>query len=174
MRKTQEALRQAVNANGVRWTAMDQWHVTLRFLGAVPLANVDALIEAIQRGCTGFRSLHCSANGIGCFPHPKSPRVIWAGITDAENRLGNLHRVINSAVGEFTTEKAETEFVGHVTLARVKAISGSEIGILAETLSRLATTPFGEWRADTVELMRSELQPQGAIYSRIAEISLER
>lgn len=61
---------------------------------------------------------------------------------------------------------------GHLTLARLKDIGRLEAAALERAAAEFATTCFGHWTADAVELMRSQLSPHGAKYSTVAKIEL--
>jgi len=83
-----------------------------------------------------------------------------------------LHGVVADATHDFAAEKPEKEFTGHVTLGRIKAIKRREVEILAGLAASMAERFFGEWTADRVVLMRSELLPGGARHTCLANIQL--
>jgi len=170
--KAQDQLRRAVPPEAARWTKLEQFHLTLRFLGNVDAAQVDPLVAALHTGCHGFGALRLRAAGIGFFPRPKSPRVIWAGLSDSDERLPALWGTVQSATSAFTAEEPDDHFTGHITLARIKSIRPKAAEGLAAAASELATAIFGEWSANEVELVRSQLSPQGARYSTVAPLPL--
>jgi 2'-5' RNA ligase len=64
------------------------------------------------------------------------------------------------------------EFTGHVTLGRIQRFQRADAEILVKAASRAAGQFFGEWTADTVELIRSELSSGGSRYTTLAAIPL--
>src|SRR5690349_6385961 len=78
--QAQEELRHALPAGSVRWTQREQFHLTLRFLGSVQAAQLEALIASVRATCQGFGPLQLRAEHVGGFPSLRSPRVIWAGV----------------------------------------------------------------------------------------------
>ena len=62
----------------------------------------------------------------------------------------------------FTLQEPDEAFAGHVTLGRFKGLRRAEADRLARLAAGMAGRFFGEWRADEVELIRSELSPRGA------------
>lgn len=165
LRQAQTVLRQGLPERGVRWTTPDQFHLTLKFLGNVEAARVAALGQALEAVGRQFGPLSLRAEGIGFFPGARSPRVVWAGVRDAREDLPRLQQAVEEAVGEFTAEKPESKFSGHVTLGRVKQLGRREVERLVELASPFSAKPFGEWAAQELELIRSQLTPAGSKYS---------
>ena len=168
----QAELRRAVPDASARWTRRAQFHLTLKFLGDVEGARVEALIKAMRGACRGFTPLRLRAEGVGCFPDPRQPRVLWTGVRDAAEQLPRLHAAVNLASRDFTAEAKEERFAGHVTLARLKGIKRAEAEALARVAAGLRERRFGQWAAGQIELLRSELAPQGARHTLLAAIAL--
>jgi 2'-5' RNA ligase len=112
------------------------------------------------------------AEGVGFFPNPRSPRVIWVGINDREGRLVDLQQQIETAVGPFSAEPGEKNFTGHVTLGRLKNPRPADIRDLAARAQSHEKRLFGEWTAHEIEIIRSELSPAGARYTSLAAFRL--
>lgn len=172
MEAAQAELRRLLLDRNVRWARREQFHLTLRFLGAVEAARVEVLVEAIRAACAGFGALHLRAERIGCFPERGYPRVVWVGVRDQAEQLPRLQQVVQAATEGFTTEPKEARFTGHLTLARIKGIKHPEAEALSQAAAGMADRAFGQWTACQIELMRSELLPQGAQHSVIASIAL--
>ena len=165
-------LRRALPDRNVLWARREQFHLTLRFLGDVEATRAEALAEAIRAACAGFGALHLRAEQIGCFPDRGYPRVVWVGVRDEAERLPRLQQVVEAASAGFTGEPKEQRFTGHLTLARIKGIKRPEAEALNKAAAGTADRVFGQWTAYQIELMRSELLPQGARHSSLASISL--
>ena len=127
MLRVQHELQPLVPRDVVRWTKPEQFHLTLRFLGDVSSDRVAALQESVRAVCSGAPALHLRAQGVGFFPNARSPRVIWVGVNDGENRLVDLQKKIEAAVQPFTAEQGAERFAGHVTLGRFKQSKRLEI-----------------------------------------------
>ena len=164
----QQEMRQRVLPDAVRWTKPEQFHLTLRFLGDVPVERVPALQEAVSTVCAGEPALRLCAHGIGFFPNARLPRVIWAGVNDGEERLAALQKKIEDAVRSFAEKPAAEKFAGHVTLGRVKSLKRPEIEKLAAHAQAVKDRLFGEWTANEVEIIQSRLLPAGAEHSLLA------
>jgi 2'-5' RNA ligase len=170
--ESQAELRGALPERGARWARREQFHLTLRFLGDVEAARVEPLSEALRAACRSFGALHLRAEGVGFFPNPRHPRVVWVGVRDEAEQLPRLQQAVESATEGSTTEEKEGRFAGHVTLARIKTIRRPEAEALEKAAASMANRLFGQWTAYQIELMRSELLPQGARHSTLAAIAL--
>ncbi|HLZ54688.1 MAG TPA: RNA 2',3'-cyclic phosphodiesterase [Verrucomicrobiae bacterium] len=172
MLRVQRELQPLAPRGVVRWTKPDQFHLTLRFLGDVSAERVTGLQDSLRATCSGIASLQLRAQGLGFFPNARSPRVIWTGITDGEDRLLDLQGKIQAAVEPLTAEQGGERFAGHVTLGRFKQSGHLKIKALTDQAEVMKSRAFGEWTAREIELIRSELSPIGACYTSLAAFPL--
>lgn len=168
----QRELREVLLPHSAAWTKPDNMHLTLRFLGHVDADRVGELEQSLRAAVTGLGELDLLCERLGCFPDLRFPRVVWAWVHDADEKLTELSRRVNEAVAPFAERPAENAFTGHITLARPKQIRRADAGRLARFVESAATRRFGQWRASEVELIRSELLPSGSRYTTLARASL--
>jgi RNA 2',3'-cyclic 3'-phosphodiesterase len=164
------SLRRALPGDGVRWTPPGQIHLTLKFLGDVPGAEVDDLIAAFTRGCRGWGPFALQARGLGVFPDARRPRVLWAGVAGGLDALRQLQEGIEAETGRWREREARP-FQPHLTLARFKVLPPGR----ALALGRKLATPaadYGPWRVAQVDLMRSHLSATGVTHERLAGCAL--
>jgi len=172
IQEAQDSLRRAVPQARVSWARREQFHLTIRFLGAVAADRVPSLIGALENGCRGIMPLELRAAGVGFFPNARRPRVVWVGVRETLDRLRALHQAVQEVSMQFSSEEPETHFSGHITLARIKEIGRAETESLDRAAKGLSLTIFGEWTADHIHLMRSELSPKGSRHTSLAAIVL--
>ena len=170
--KTQGEMRRALSSGGVRWTRREQFHLTLKFLGNVEISRVAELTESLRNACLDFTALRLRAGRIGFFPDMRRPRVVWAGVRDEKDILPRLQLAIETATENFTKERPEGKFAGHVTLGRIQRIQRQQAEILTRLALSMEERFFGDWVAGQVELIRSELSSSGSHYTTIAAIPL--
>lgn len=170
--KAQAELRTAVPEGAVTWTRREQLHVTLKFLGNVDAGRIDDLIRAAEHACDAFSPLALAAAGIGMFPNARRPRVIWTSVLERRDRLSALQQAVERAAGPFTREPAERRFTGHVTLGRCKAIDRRGAAALGALAQGMENRSFGEWIADSIEIVRSEPGSGGSRYTTLAAAGL--
>ncbi|MBP9903738.1 MAG: RNA 2',3'-cyclic phosphodiesterase, partial [Verrucomicrobia bacterium] len=114
------------------------------------------LSARLRRALAGFGDFQLVCEGLGCFPDLRSPRVIWAGVHGANERLLQLQHRVENAVAGLALQPAAANFVGHVTLARSKPIPSSNAEHLARFVEDAAHRRFGGWRVPTVSLIHSQ------------------
>ena len=155
--RTQTRLQRESPPGTVRWAPLDQFHITLKFLGDVSSEHLAALQEILRPICARFAPLDLSARGIGFFPHANQPRVIWAGAADRQDRLQELHRQIDEATQPLAPTERPEKFTGHITLGRFKPGGHGGIPRLLAAVSTLRDRDFGNWQAGEVHLVQSQL-----------------
>jgi 2'-5' RNA ligase len=170
--RAQGRLQRNSPPGAVRWTRLDQFHITLQFLGDVPAEQVAALEMALAPICATFPSLRLAAHGLGFFPSPQHPRVIWAGAKDSHGQLSELHRQIADALRWLAPEERAEKFTGHITLGRFKPGHHAAIPTLLELAAEMGDRHFGDWHAGSVEIIRSELTSTGAEHTTFATFPL--
>jgi 2'-5' RNA ligase len=170
--KAQNELRQTLPEDAVRWTRPEHFHLTLRFLGNVTAERIDALSEKLRDACREIAFMNVRAERIGFFPERGFPRVIWVSVCDEQQQLAQLHGVIQTSTTEFTSEPAENEFAGHITLGRAKKIRRREADTLAGLATRMSQRSFGGWPVKSIELLKSDLLPDGAHHTVLTTIPL--
>ena len=170
--KSQTELRRGLAEDCVRWTKRGQFHLTLKFLGDVEAERVADLKNVVSKACEKCPAMQLRAERIGFFPQARSPRVVWVGVNDPVGTLPQLQNAVDTALKEYSREKPEGKFTCHVTLGRIKMIKRPQADLLTKLALDMATRRFGEWTADKVELIRSELASDGARYTTLATFPL--
>jgi 2'-5' RNA ligase len=168
----QTRLRRDTAPGTVRWTPPDQFHVTLKFLGDVPVADLDDLRRALAPVCAAGPALDMAARGIGFFPPARPPRVVWAGAHDAERRLPELQRQIDNALRRFAPADRPGTFTGHVTLGRFKPGGHAGVPRLLASAAPFRDHHFGAWRSGEILLVQSRLTALRAEHTTIAAYPL--
>jgi 2'-5' RNA ligase len=170
--RAQGRLKRESPLGSVRWARPDQFHITLKFLGDVPVTQVDDLKKSVADVCAAAPALQLSARGIGFFPNELSPRVIWAGAHDDRGTLSDLHRMLDEALRCLEPKGKTEKFTGHITLGRFKPGHHATIPRIVNQAEFFRGRHFGDWRAGEVEIMRSDLTANGANHTSLASYSL--
>ncbi len=172
--KLQEQLKGKAPQGSVRWVRPGGIHLTLKFLGNVPADQIEEIARALQKSCQGFAPFSLSCGGLGCFPNLKRPRVVWVGIQEETGTLAQLHKAIEENVAPLGYPPEKRKFSPHLTLGRVqKRVGSGDRRRLGELVETLEIGTLGQMEVRSVNLMRSDLRPGGAVYTRLAEVKLE-
>ena len=146
----------------------DNLHVTLKFLGDTDLDLIGDIGSLVEQTARSQKPCVVKVAGLGVFPHLERPSVVWAGLAGAET-LAAIAADLEAGLEEFGFARENRPFVPHLTLARVKARPPESLRPL---LSRHAKTDFGTATIDQVELIRSELGPEGSKYTVLTSAPL--
>lgn len=170
----QDDLKRLVPARAARWTRMEGIHLTLKFLGDTPPGQLESINEALRKAAVGHHPLDLAAQGLGCFPDARRPRVLWLGLAGDLPRLRMLAESVESHIAPLGFPPEERGFNPHLTLARTsREASRQEIAGLADLVSNHDAGQIAAWRAESISLMKSELRPDGARYTRMTHVQLE-
>src|SRR5213592_722333 len=103
-----EGLRRV--ARDVAWVAPENLHLTLKFLGQVREARTAELVAAIAQATSGFAAFEATVAGLGAFPTPTRPRVIWAGVGRGADALVGLAGRVDEALAALGFEREPRPF----------------------------------------------------------------
>ncbi len=181
LEKCQVEFASQAGKGGVRWMRWDQLHLTLKFLGYVPEDSVRRIEEGLREACGGIAPFRLIAEGAGCFPSMRAPRVIWVGIREAgtgmdahehgTTRLLTLQKQIDGAMVTWA-EPEKRAFAPHLTLGRLKDPARKQAEAIAQFVEANKSARFAEWEARQIDLMQSVLSSSGATYHSLASIRL--
>jgi RNA 2',3'-cyclic 3'-phosphodiesterase len=153
-----------------RWVKTDGFHLTLKFFGDTDAAQLPSIISALQTGRTQSGAT-IRIHGLGYFPNPRQPRVIWAGIT-ASAELQTLACEIQSRVGPLGFPAEDRAFSPHITLARINPrehnVAPEPTDNLVRAAAAFASYDFGTMHASEFHLFQSRLKSSGAEYTSLA------
>jgi RNA 2',3'-cyclic 3'-phosphodiesterase len=158
----------------LRLNPVDRIHLTLHFLGHLPVQQVEGLPPRIEPVVASQRRFRLTATGVGAFPHLRRPQVLWVGV-NGEGAAGlttlqvNLGRELKQAGLE-----TEDRFHPHLTLGRLRKPLRAEARRALDAWDRhWHDAPFGEFPVDAVSLMRSQLGGGPARYTTLATFGLK-
>jgi RNA 2',3'-cyclic 3'-phosphodiesterase len=154
----------------VRWVAVDNIHLTLKFFGDIEENRVETLIATASRITRITPAFTLGVQGVGAFPGPRSPRVIWLGLTGQTDILGRLVQELEMAFAPLGFPPEKRKFAPHLTLGRVRSSQGREA--LSRFLQSVPLPDFTEFQVGNLVLYRSTLRPQGALYTPLNQIAL--
>ena len=158
-----------VNAN---WTRPEGVHFTLKFFGEVPESKVGTIMTGLTSACKGINTFQLEISNAGAFPNIRNPRVIWLGISGDTGPLAKIQVSIEEGMANLGFEREKRKFSPHLTLARIKFLRAKDNW--QKALENVKDIKFPAFIADHVSLMKSELNPSGAVYTEIGRIALTK
>ena len=153
----------------LRWVAVDNIHITLKFLGEVEKDQVDQFSTCLAAiSWTGF-TLTLGRSGV--FPSMNRPRVFWQGFSAGIEEMRELLTLVESCAVGIGVPKEQRSYTPHLTLARIKTRKNREKSDAFSQLQKQADEllPMGNsFLVTAFYLYHSQLTPAGAIYTRLA------
>jgi len=171
----QENLKAQVPPKAVRWTRTESIHLTLQFLGDVAPGKVEAIAEALRGVGAGQAPFTIQLKELGVFPNPGRPRVVWVGVAEPSGALVALQKGVTQALEPLGFEPEKRPYSPHLTIGRADRRAGrQDLAEVGELVTRTEVGTLGQVHVEHVVLMKSDLQPGGAVYTPLAVIPLAR
>ncbi len=147
------------------WTGPENIHLTLRFLGDIPVSSIDAVTRAMKLTGDACGPFNLSMGGVGVFPSVKRARVIWAGVRGQTRRLERVHNILQLHLEQegFEPVKKSGRFSPHLTLGRFKG--RIEAKALVEIIRRYQNHESERHLFKSMVLFKSDLKPSGAVHT---------
>jgi 2'-5' RNA ligase len=150
----------------VKWTTPETMHVTLLFLGEVDDRELHAICRAVKEVAASEPPFPLRVSGVGAFPTPRRPKILWAGITDGANQMRRLYDKLEMKLLDLGCyRKEERGYTPHLTLGRVQR--EADEFTLARELPKLLSWDGGRTMIEEVLVYSSMLQRHGPEYTVI-------
>lgn len=152
---------------GIRWTAPERCHLTLKFLGDITEAQAGVLGEALRPAAEAAAPFALELRGMGAFPAKGPCSVVWIGASGGAAALTMLEMEVRRALEENGTPFDGKPFAPHVTIGRARR--DSRVFFPAKRYETLAA---GRMTVEAFHLMESILEPGGARHIERARFEL--
>lgn len=157
----------------VKWVAPEGIHLTLKFLGNISPQKVTEITRVMEQASLGVSPFQLEIAEVGAFPNMRQPRVLWLGIRGEVDKLVAWQQRIDNGLAPLGFAKETRPFTPHLTLARLReGVSPRDRRDFGELVMKTPTEVNYKVRVSSLILMRSQLLPGGAVYSRLAEVKL--
>ena len=155
----------------VKWVEVANLHVTVKFLGNVASTALPAIGQALTEVARVTCPFEVTVAGLGTFPPRGVPRVVWVGLTaNRAEALSSFASSVDAALSSIGYPREDRPFAAHVTIGRVRSPRGqADLKAFIENESAFRA---GRQSVPEVALMRSDLCPNGPVYTKLAAFSL--
>lgn len=172
----QTASSQRPNGNinsAIKWVRPENMHLTLKFFGETDPKLVGDITQAVDvtLGSSRFNNEYSLLSSkLGAFPNLDRAKVLWADLVGDD--IECLELFASSLDEEFGSAGFECEkkrFRPHLTIGRIR--QKSDVTELRKIVESYSYVPF-DVRFSQLELIQSELRPEGPKYTTLANWSL--
>ncbi len=155
--------------DGIKWTNVDNLHITIAFLGDTEESIIKSVIQMLKEHCSGFSPFELQMKGTGVFRNFSDPRIIWTGISHSEI-LQQLYNLIYGGLKNLNIHLGEKTFNPHITLGRIKHLNDKES--FKKIVEQYSATDIQTIPVNEVILYESILLPAGPVYKPVIKIAL--
>ena len=161
--------------SSVKWVDPYSIHLTIKFLGNIAEDRIPAITRAIEEATKGLSSFQLKVTGLGVFPNLKRVQVAWVGIGGEVDKLAQLQQRIESSLTPLGFTAETRPFTPHLTLARLRdQASADERQRMGQLIASTSFKAAYFIKVASINLMRSQLTREGAIYSRLSSVGLRK
>ncbi len=121
-----------------RWIDVENYHLTLRFIGDVEGHVADEIVNALDR--VRRPSFSLTLSGVGAFGQ-KKPHSVWAGVAPSPD-LNALQAELERICQRLGLPSDPRRFTPHVTLARLRNTSPGDVAHYLSARGNFSTMPF--------------------------------
>lgn len=152
-----------------RWTRPEGWHLTLKFLGETKVETLEELIADLRPRLGGSGMVRVQLRGTGFFPSPSRPRVAWVG--GEAKGAEKVVAAVEEAAAAAGIERERRPWGLHLTQARIRDRWPSEA--VEHFLGWGKSLDLEPFDCREVVLLKSDLRPDGAVYTALERFNLE-
>jgi len=152
---------------GIKWVSEKNYHITLAFMGELPVDKVPLVCDALKSVSSRHRPFILNLRGSGFFPNPKNPKVFWIGI-EKNSELYRLKEDIDKTLRALNIDFDPKPFSPHLTLGRIKSPFDFDQRLIPPEAGFSASFTVKE-----LHFMKSQLFKEGPVYTEIFKVELK-
>jgi 2'-5' RNA ligase len=157
---------QAPEALDARWSSPDQFHVTVRFIGDVPVDQAERYESALST--LDAPPVECIPYGLDVLPSRHNPSVLVVGLERTPSLL-SVYQAVSTALETEGLGPESRSYRPHVTLARLGNLPASTVHAFLKERTHVSLPSFS---VDALHLYESTLTSDGAVHERRASFRL--
>ena len=170
-RRSATLQRELATVADVKWVEPANLHVTLLFLGDLDDRDLVDVCKVATAAARREPAFGLRVSGLGAFPTPRRPKILWGGIVEGAESLLRLHTALAAPLIESGIyRKEDRDYTPHLTLGRANADEDSNR--LASELPKRLNWDGGATAVEEVLVYSSELRRAGLEYAVLARSPL--
>ncbi|MGI6704937.1 MAG: RNA 2',3'-cyclic phosphodiesterase [Clostridia bacterium] len=148
-----------------RWKHIDNFHLTLKFLGEIHPFQKVQIDDAIRNVCIGRKPFQLEVSKIGMFNGRNSIRVLWLGLGGDIQELHTLQKEIDRALASIGFPPEQRRFRPHITIGQDIVFERDFDRIQDE----IGKPDFNLVKVDRLFLFKSEQIRNKRVYTKVSE-----
>ncbi|GAB6056196.1 RNA 2',3'-cyclic phosphodiesterase [Methanobacterium movens] len=152
----------------VKFVESENLHFTLKFFGDISKDKINEISSVTEEKLKNHDPFSISIEGMGVFPSLRYIRVLWIGTKDTDS-FSSMQKDLDDEFIKMGFSK-ERSYLPHLTIGRLKGSANKEL--LVEKIEELKEVKIGNMKIDQLVLKKSELTPEGPIYTNLEVFKL--
>lgn len=153
----------------IRWVNPGNVHITLKFIGEISPEKYTQIEKRLGELHPDTGPLDLKLAGCGKFGRGNSLNIFWIGIAPNEG-LNEIYRQIENALAKLGIPKEDRPFKPHITVGRNK--KDTNFKSFFQLMEEKGSRPISEFTAGHFQVFKSDLKPEGPVYTVLKEIPL--
>ena len=153
----------------VKWSPLENLHITTKFIGEWPETRMDELRAALS-DIDPPGAMEIEISGFDFYPNARRPKILVAKV-HAPPALHELAARTEDALERLGCPREQREYSPHLTLAR---FGDADTRALRRQVDEIGQPRFGCWRADEFHLYRSQTGGSHSMYTVLASWPLAK
>lgn len=165
-------LAQLRPAARLRWSRVENLHVTTKFIGEWPEGRLKELTSALAT-IPSEGAIEMGLRGLGYFPDERHPRVFWVAV-DAPDALARLAKRTDETASRLGVPRETNSYRPHLTLARLNSRNDppGSLAALRRAVESIPEPDCGRFVARDWHLYLSEPSSRGSRYTKLETFPL--
>ena len=165
IKKAHSSLQNDLSAERLKFVALQEMHLSLKFLGNTTAENEKNIIKICKEIANSTTNISLNINGIGAFYNGKQPTVLFFKPAPSQ-QLNILAKMVETRLQSIGIAKEKRSYNPHITIARIKDIKN------IPHFSNIIKRSFNEqFTAKSFILFESKRTQSGHVYSIIEEFN---
>ena len=140
LRRALAELQRELRGERIRWTRLENLHLTVEFFGETAAERIPELEKALAAAAGQSAAFTLRFAELGTFGGARYPRVLWMGVESED--LAALHDRVAAALRDAGWVPEARAFAPHLTLGRIARLNDPE------TFAAAVAAPRGEFAPD--------------------------
>ncbi|TWU07915.1 RNA 2',3'-cyclic phosphodiesterase [Stieleria varia] len=157
---------------GIKWVPLDNFHLTLKFLGEVDNTEVPTICNRLREIAEDYDPFELSFAGMRAMPSGQRPRILSVKVADESGSLVQLVGELETSMADLGFKQEPRDYVPHLTLGRTRSNTRRVSEAVIAEMERLGDYHLGEQVVDEIQLMASFLDKGGPTYQTMDTIEL--
>lgn len=124
--KTRSELMEMLGGERITWVEPDNFHVTIRFIGATELDQLKVIGEKLEEEVTLPGKTEIGMGSAESFGPRKKPRVVWIGFKETKV-FQTLKNEVDRSLQSCGIPASDQAYRAHLTLGRVRILRDRDL-----------------------------------------------